>query len=101
MKTRDFLIGWRTLVREPAYSLVVVLGLGVGFATALLLLGFVRYSWQYNAQVPDADHVYVIKQRFNVDPKAPWFDQSPLFLRAVAANTPGVIAATGYIPARP
>ena len=101
MKIKDFLIGWRTLVQEPAYSLVVVLGLGVGFATALLLLGFVRYSWQYNAQVPDADHVYVIKQRFNVDPKAPSYDQAPLLLRAAAASLPGVVAATGYIPARP
>ncbi len=101
MKSRDFLIGWRTLVQEPAYSLVVVLGLGVGLAAALLLLGFVRYSWQYNAQVPDLDQVYVIKQRFNVDPKAPWFDQAPLNLRAVAEKIPGVVATTGYIPSRP
>jgi putative ABC transport system permease protein len=101
MKTKDFLIGWRTLLQEPAYSLVVVLGLGVGFAAALLLLGFVRYSWQYNAHVPDVERVYVIKQRFNVDPKAPWFDQAPLNLRAVAEKIPGVVATTGYIPSRP
>jgi putative ABC transport system permease protein len=101
MKIKDFLIGWRTLVQEPAYSLVVVLGLGVGFAAALLLLGFVRYSWQYNAQIPDVDHVYVIKQRFNVDPKAPWFDQAPLNLRAAAEKIPGVLATTGYLPSRP
>lgn len=100
MKFKDFLIGWRTLVREPAYSLVVVLGLGVGFATSLLLLGFVNYSWQYNAQVPDAAHVYVIKQRHNVDPKAPWYDQAPMNLRYAAATVPGVIDATGYLPAR-
>ena len=101
MKLRDFRIGWRTLVQQPAYSLVVVLGLAVGLATSLLLLGYVHYAWQYNAQMPDVEHVYVVKQRFNIDPKSPWFDLAPLLLRNAAANTPGVAAATGYIPARP
>jgi hypothetical protein len=101
MTLRDFRIGWRTLVQEPAYSLVVILGLAVGLATSLLLLGFVHYSWQYNAGVPDVEHVYVVKQQFNIDPHSPWFDQSPLLLRNVAANTPGVVAASGYIPSRP
>ncbi|SFU44138.1 FtsX-like permease family protein [Pseudoduganella namucuonensis] len=101
MKPRDFRIGWRTLVQEPAYSLVVVGGLGLGFAAALLLFGFVRYSWQYNHHVPDVDNVYVVKQRYNVDPKAPWFDQAPMLLHAAAAGAPGVAGATLYLPSRP
>jgi hypothetical protein len=101
MKLNDFRIGWRTLVQEPAYSLVVIVGLAIGLATSLLLLGFVHYSWQYNAQVPDVEQVYVVKQRFNIDPKAPWFDQAPLLLRGVAASAPGVATATGFIPSRP
>lgn len=100
MTLRDFRIGWRTLVREPAYSLVVIGGLGIGLAAALLLLGLVRHAWQYNRHVPAVEQVYVIKQRFNVDPKAPWFDQAPLLLRAAAAGVPGVAAATGYLPSR-
>lgn len=101
MKLRDFRIGWRTLVQDPAYSLVVILGLAVGLATSMLLFGFVHYCWQYNAHIPDVDHVYVVKQRYNIDPKAPWFDQAPLMLRTVAANAAGVSAASGYIPSRP
>ncbi|MDC8757201.1 ABC transporter permease [Janthinobacterium fluminis] len=101
MTLRNFRVGWRTLVQEPAYSLVVVVGLGVGLAAALLLLGFVRYSLQYNAHVPGVDSVYVVKQRFNVDPSAPSFDQVPLLLRAAAATAPGVASVTGYIPTRP
>lgn len=101
MKLRDFRIGWRTLVQEPAYSLVAIAGLGIGLAAALLLFGFVRYSWQYNAQVPDVENVYVVKQRYNVDPKAPWFDQAPMLLRVAAAKVPGVAGATGYVPSRP
>jgi putative ABC transport system permease protein len=101
MNLRDFRIGWRTLLQDPAYSLVVIAGLGVGFAAALLLLGFVRYSWQYNAGVPDAGRVYIVKQRYNADPNAPWFDQAPMLLRLAAARAPGVLASTAYIPTRP
>jgi hypothetical protein len=100
MTLRDFRIGWRTLLQDPAYSVVVIVGLGIGLAAALLLLGLVRHSWQYNRHIPDVKNVYVVKQRFNVDPKAPWFDQAPLLLRAAAVNTPGVAAATGYLPSR-
>ena len=101
MTLTDFRIGWRTLVQEPAYSLVTILGLGIGMASALLLLAFVHHSTQYNAHVPDVEHVYMVKQQFNVDPKAPWFDQGPLLLRAAAARTPGVRDASAFIPTRP
>lgn len=101
MKLKDFRVGWRTLVQEPAYSLVIILGLGVGLAASLLLFGFVQYSWRYNASVPDVDNVYVVKQRFNLDPRAPVFEQVPMFLRLAAQKTQGVAAATAYLPARP
>jgi putative ABC transport system permease protein len=101
MKLKDFRIGWRTLVQEPAYSLVVVLGLGIGFAASLLLFGFVHYSWQYNRHVPGVENVYVVKQRNNVDPKAPWFDQGPMLLRMAATKVPGVVDATAFLPSRP
>lgn len=101
MKLNDFRIGWRTLVQEPAYSLVVILGLGVGLAASLLLFGFVQYSWQYNASVPDVANVYVVKHRANMDPRAPWYDQVPLFLRPAAQKTQGVAAVTAYLPSRP
>lgn len=101
MKLNDFRIGWRMLAQEPAYSLVVILGLGVGFAASLLLFGFVHYSWQYNRHIPDLKNVYVVKQRNNVDTKAPWFDQGPMLLRGAAIKAPGVAAATVYLPSRP
>ena len=101
MKLNDFRIGWRTLVQEPAYSLVVILGLGVGLAASMLLFGFVQYSWQYNASVPDVDNVYVVKHRANVDPRAPTYELAPLFLRLVAQKTQGVALASAYLPSRP
>lgn len=101
MKLRDFRIGWRALLQEPAYTLAVVLGLGVGLAACLLLLGLVRYSMEYNSHFPDVDKVYVVKQHFNVDPASPLQDVVPMFLREAALKTPGVAGAVVYIPARP
>ncbi|PJC99496.1 cell division protein FtsX [Janthinobacterium sp. BJB1] len=91
----------RALRREPAYAAIAIVTLAIGIASAILILGLVRYCWQYNAEVPDVEHVYVVKQRDNVDPTGPWYDQAPLLLRSVAAAAPGVAAATGYLPSRP
>ena len=97
----DFRIGWRTLIQQPAYTLTVILSLSVGLAASLLLLGFVRYSLEYDAHVPDVDQVYVVKHHFNVEPSSPLFDVAPMFLREVALKVPGVADTTSYIPARP
>ena len=96
MKLRDFKIGWRLLMQEPAYSAVVILGLSIGLATCILLLSFVRYCFNYNAQVPDAKNIYVIKQRFNIDPRAPWFELGPLGLYALVQKNPAVLDATAF-----
>ena len=97
MKRQDFRVAWRLMVREPGYSLVAVLGLAVGLAAFLLLSGFARYSWSYNAQVPDVEHVYLIKHRFNVEGGRRWWDKAPMMLREAALATPGVTDATGYL----
>ncbi len=94
MNLRDFKIGFRHLIQEPAYSAVVILGLGVGFAACILLLSFVRYSFNYNAQIPDARNVYVLKQQFNLDPRAPWFEIGPLGLVEIARKNPAVLEVT-------
>lgn len=65
MKLRDFRIGWRLLVGEPAYSAVVILGLTIGFAVCFLLLGLVRHSFSYDRQVPASEAIFILKQRWN------------------------------------
>ena len=65
MNLRDFRIGWRLLVKEPAYSAVVILGLTIGFAVCFLLLGLVRHSFSYDTQVNGVDDIYILKQRWN------------------------------------
>ncbi|AXA90761.1 ABC transporter permease [Massilia sp. YMA4] len=99
--TGDLRLAWRALLAEPAYAAIAILGLGIGLAACLLLLGYVRHAWQYNAAIADVDALYVVKLRNNIDPASPWFDQGPLLLRGVAAATPGVTSATAFVPARP
>jgi putative ABC transport system permease protein len=97
VKLHDLRIGLRILAKDPVYSLVSILGLGVGLAVCLLLLGYARYCWQYNAYVPDADNAYIVKQRNNLELGSPWYDQAPLLLLAAARTAPGVTNASGYV----
>jgi putative ABC transport system permease protein len=66
IKLRDFRIGWRLLVKEPAFSAVVILGLAVGFCACFLLLGYVAHSLSYDRHVPEREHIYRLMQRWNV-----------------------------------
>jgi putative ABC transport system permease protein len=97
VKLQDFRVGLRVLAKDPAYSLVSILGLGVGLGVCLLLLGYARYSWQYNAHVPNSDNVYIVKQRNNLELGTPSYDQAPLLLLAAARTAPGVTNASGYV----
>jgi putative ABC transport system permease protein len=97
MKFQDFRVGLRILAKDPGYSLVSILGLGVGLGVCLLLLGYARYCWHYNTQVPDADNVYIVKQRNNLQLGTPWYDQAPLFLLGAARTVPGVTNASAYV----
>jgi putative ABC transport system permease protein len=97
MTLQDFRVGLRVLVKDPIYSLVAVLGLAVGLAVCLLLLGFARYSWEYDSYVPDADAMYIVKHRYNLELGALWYDQAPLGLLTVAKTAPGVASASGYL----
>ncbi|TFW34105.1 FtsX-like permease family protein [Massilia horti] len=81
MRLNDLRIGWRQLAAEPAYSAVVIAGLAVGFAACFLLLGYVRFSLGYNSHVPDAEHVFVIKQKNNMLPRPEWQASAPHALR--------------------
>jgi putative ABC transport system permease protein len=101
MNFRDFRIGWRTLMQEPVYSLVAIAGLGAGLAVAILLLGFVRHSTQYNAHIPHVGRTYILKHQLHMQAGAPVYDNAPLMLRKVALALPGVEEVTAFVPARP
>ena len=84
MNLRDFRIGWRLLVQQPAYSIVVTGGLAIGFAACFLLFGFVEFCLNYNNTIPDNDRLVVVKQRVNVFPRPEWQTWAFIPLRDIA-----------------
>ncbi|WP_395009397.1 FtsX-like permease family protein [Undibacterium sp.] len=76
MKIRDLKIAWRILLKQPAHSLVVFLGLSVSFCVCFLLLGYAKYSFEYDAHVPDAKRIFLVKHKLNVIGNPAWVDFS-------------------------
>ncbi|MGZ5199241.1 MAG: ABC transporter permease [Telluria sp.] len=98
MNLRDFRIGWRLLVKEPAYSAVVIMGLAVGFAACFLLLGYVRHSLSYDRQVPERERIFRLMQHWNLSASAPsWNDSASLPARDAALASGQPILATAVI----
>jgi cell division protein FtsX len=87
MMLRDFRIGWRLLLQQPAYSLVVIGGLAVGFAACFLLFGYVAFCLNYNSSIRDNQRVYALKQRINVFPRPDWQLRAALPLREIALGS--------------
>lgn len=78
MNVRDFRIGWRMLVKEPAYSAVIIASLAIGLAVCFLLLGYIRYSLSYDADVPQAERIFLVKQKINTRDHPTWNESVPL-----------------------
>jgi putative ABC transport system permease protein len=98
MNLRDFRIGWRVLLKEPAYSAVVIGGLAVGIAACFLLLGYVAHSFSYDEQVPERERVYRLMQRWNLDVFGnEWDDSASLPARDAALGSGQPVLATAYI----
>jgi putative ABC transport system permease protein len=99
MTLRDFRIGWRLLVKEPAYSAVVILGLAAGIAACFLLLGYVRHSFSYNQQVPERERVYQLVHRWNAALLGnKWMAMSSLPARDAALASGQPLLASAFIP---
>jgi putative ABC transport system permease protein len=95
---RDFRIGWRLLVKEPAYSAVVILGLAVGFCACFLLLGYVAQSLSYNRHVAERERIYRLIQHWNI-PGTPdtWSEATSLPARAAAVASGVPLLASAFI----
>jgi putative ABC transport system permease protein len=98
LNLRDFRIGWRLLLKEPAYSAVVIGGLAVGIAACFLLLGYVAHSFSYDEQVPEHDRVYQVAERWNLALLGnEWSVTSSLPARDAAAGSGQPVLATAFL----
>ena len=87
MNVHDFRIGWRALMADPGYSAVAIGGLAAGLATFFLLLCWVSYSFSYDAHVPDAERVFVLKHRMNLLDKPEYMELMPLPFKKAAERS--------------
>jgi putative ABC transport system permease protein len=98
MNFRDFRIGWRLLFQEPAHSIIVLLGLAVGFAVCFLLLGFVHHSFSYDAALPDSERIYLVKTQFNYRGVAtPWRQRSTQVLTGILEKSGLPLESSGFL----
>ncbi len=63
-----FTLAFRTLRRNVVFTAINVLGLGLAFATCLLIMAFVMQESAYDLFHPDADKIYRVEQSYNVGP---------------------------------
>lgn len=84
---RHWRIGLRLLARQPLQSAIELLGLAAGFAVCFLLLGYARYTFTYDRDVPAREQVYLVKHRLNFIPQPQWMEYTPFALREVALRS--------------
>src|SRR5215204_4766894 len=57
-----FKIAWRNLIRQRGYSIINIVGLGIGIAACLLILQYVSFELSYEKFQVKKDRIYRVKQ---------------------------------------
>ena len=98
MNLRNARFAWQILVEEPVYAAVVVGGLAVGFATVILLLGFIVKSMTYDRFVPGHEQVHVVKTQFNYNgPGGAWVQAAPQILKSELDRSGLAVKSSGFL----
>src|SRR5258708_40204914 len=53
-------VAFRSLIKQRIYSIINILGLSVGIASALLITLYVQYEFSYDKFFDNADHLYKV-----------------------------------------
>ncbi|MES1975680.1 MAG: ABC transporter permease [Pseudomonadota bacterium] len=62
---RNYLtVGIRALAKNRAYAFINIVGLALGIAACLLILGFVRYEFSYDSWLPEADQAFQLQDYY-------------------------------------
>ncbi|WP_214071700.1 ABC transporter permease [Mucilaginibacter sp. dw_454] len=62
-----FIIAWRNILKNKAFSLINIFGLSIGIAFTLLIGAYVWSELQVNRQLKNVDNQYIIMNKF-IDP---------------------------------
>jgi putative ABC transport system permease protein len=67
-----FLVAWRNIKRQKAFSAINIFGLALGLACCLILLAFVRQELSYDHFHTDSDRIFRVAQRVDGSEKWAW-----------------------------
>ncbi|MCV2369787.1 FtsX-like permease family protein [Roseateles oligotrophus] len=82
MKLKDLRVSWRQLLNEPAYSLVVILGLAIAIAATYLIALLLNDRWLPDPAVPAPQQVARMEFKGNIPGRDDdWFQGSPYVFR--------------------
>src|ERR1035437_39461 len=99
MKLKALLVSWRQLLAEPAYSLVVILGLAIAIAATYLIALLLNDRWLPDPAIPAPDHVVRMEFKGNMPGRTDdWFEYAPFVFREalLEAHAPITQAARVY-----
>ena len=88
----------RAIARHKLYSLINILGLGLGLACAIFIILFVRDELSYDRWIPGSENIYRLEETIQVPGRGPL----PLAVTAYPMGAamrdeiPGVVAATRF-----
>jgi putative ABC transport system permease protein len=92
MKLKALLVSWRQLRAEPAYSLVVILGLAIAIAATYLIALLLNDRWLPDPAVPAPNQVVRVEMKFNIPGRTDdWFDAAPYVFRDALLEAHGPI----------
>lgn len=84
-------IAFRNLWKNRSFSLINIGGLAIGIASAILLLLYVAYEWNFNKQFKDHDRIYVVYSEQFASDRIFCFTTAPQPLAAaIQQSVPGV-----------
>ncbi len=96
MLRNHFKIALRNLVRDKVFSFINIAGLGLGMATAVLLILWVQNEWNYDSYHQKAKNIYRINTHLKINETDTWhWASTPLKLAEhLKSSIPEVKTAT-------
>ncbi len=98
------IIGWRTLRRNPLYSLINILSLSIGVAACVLISLYVQYELSYDRFHANAAQIQLIETQLRPDLRQgnyaypPLWSTPPNLASALRRDIPGALDVVRAIP---
>src|SRR5690606_13272286 len=81
-----FKIAWRNLLKQKGFSLINIVGLGIGVAACILISLFIYHETSYGKQVPNHENIYRLTQYFHIDGEDFWGAHHPAIMASTVKN---------------